>query len=520
MGKRDAGEVGGLTRACIYARVSSDTQADQGVSLSAQDHRCRQYADSRGWAVGEVYVDAGYSGKTLERPALQKLLQDARAGRFNVVLVYKLDRLSRRQRDIWGLLEDHLHPLSIGIQSITEPFDTWTPMGKAMLGMLAVFAQLERETIVERTRMGKRERHRQGKWNGGRVPYGYQRVEHGQLAPESHTAIWVEELFTRAAAGESPTTLAQDLSRRGVPTWDHDHRDGTGRAVPPWHANAVRGILRNPVYKGWVRQLGEVRPGDHPPLVDAKTWDAVQRQLAERRRGPRQVRPQFLVDGLLDCDSCGEPLRGTITKRAAGRSWRTADDPATGRCYYYVCARHRRLGSMEAHPARYWRARHIDAQVMEHVTAWLLDPTPFRNLIDRAGPEATGGPGGAAERIRNARREQGQIERRLARWQDAFEREAVDADHLRDRTASLRASWDAWQEHIAAWEAVAASPVAEETQAVLRNLRRIREGWAVLSPLERRAFLWDVGLTGVVDGRGVVHLHWTPGLEAVQALPP
>ncbi len=163
-----------------YIRVSTDEQAAEGQSLDNQEARIRAYAESQGWEVVEIYREEGYSGKTIDRPELKRLTNAIAAGQIDVLLVYRVDRLTRRQKDLWTLLEDVLEPNKVGFKSVIEPFDTTTAQGKAFLGMLAVFAQLERDTIAERTKDTLKNKRANGEWSG-RVPFGFRIGVNGQL---------------------------------------------------------------------------------------------------------------------------------------------------------------------------------------------------------------------------------------------------------------------------------------------------------------------------------------------------
>jgi site-specific DNA recombinase len=159
-------------RAVGYVRVSTDEQAREGVSLDAQTERIRALAVAKDWELVEIIEDKGFSGKNLERPGMEELIKSCRKGRADVCVVYKVDRLTRKQKDLWHLLEDIFDKNSVGLVSVTEPFDTTTATGKAFLGMLGVFAQLERDMISERTTEALGEKHRQREWVG-RVPAGF-----------------------------------------------------------------------------------------------------------------------------------------------------------------------------------------------------------------------------------------------------------------------------------------------------------------------------------------------------------
>ena len=161
-------------RVAIYVRVSTKEQALEGYSIGEQTDRLTKFCEAHDWTIVKVYTDAGHSGANQIRPALQDLIQDIKAGRIDKVLVYKLDRLSRSQKDTLELIEDVFLKNGTDFESMSEKLDTSTPHGKAMIGILAAFAQLEREMISERMSMGREARVKQGKWKGGHhAPYGY-----------------------------------------------------------------------------------------------------------------------------------------------------------------------------------------------------------------------------------------------------------------------------------------------------------------------------------------------------------
>ena len=157
----------------LYVRVSTEAQAEEGYSVGAQSERLQSYCKAMGWNSQELYVDGGFSGSNLERPQMQRLIGDVASGRVAAVLVYKLDRLSRSQKDTLYLIEDVFMPHGVDFISLNESIDTSTPYGRAMIGILSAFAQLEREQIKERTAMGRIARAKEGKRMGSRPPIGY-----------------------------------------------------------------------------------------------------------------------------------------------------------------------------------------------------------------------------------------------------------------------------------------------------------------------------------------------------------
>ena len=175
-----------MKRAALYIRVSTLEQAQEGYSVGEQKERLIAYCKAKDWLIADIYVDGGYTGSNIKRPGIQKLISET--DKFDLVLVYKLDRLSRSQRDTLYLIEEVFLPNGVDFISMQESFDTSTPFGKAMIGLLAVFAQLEREQIKERTWMGRVARAKAGLYHGGgKIPIGYDYVD-GHLTVNPYEA--------------------------------------------------------------------------------------------------------------------------------------------------------------------------------------------------------------------------------------------------------------------------------------------------------------------------------------------
>jgi site-specific DNA recombinase len=203
-----------LVRCAIYTRVSTEEQAKEGYSLAAQDERLRSHAKSQGWAVYKLYVDDGYSAASRNRPALKRLLFDASMSRFDVVLVYKIDRLSRSLKDLIDIVAE-LNQFDIGFKSCTELIDTTRPEGRLMFHQFGSFAQYERELIGQRTRFGMMKRLRGGLWNGI-PPYGYRIVE-GKLVVEPGEAERVRGIFEwYLRKNMGVVAISRELNRLGV----------------------------------------------------------------------------------------------------------------------------------------------------------------------------------------------------------------------------------------------------------------------------------------------------------------
>lgn len=278
-----------------YLRVSTDRQADKGYSLSEQEKRIKAFCNSRDWDLIKVYKDPGFTGSNLERPGLQKLIEEIDA--YDIVLVNKLDRLSRSQKDTLYLIQDVFAPHNCNFVSIEESFDTTTALGIAMVGILSAFAQLERSQIKERLKMGKEGRKKKGLWHGGHyIPIGYDYVD-GQLKINDE-AEQVKLIFQMFLNGASIRSIARHLNQNYTTRYTSWNYVGT-----------VRRVLANPVYIGMV---GEYK-GQHEPIIDKDTFEKVQVILDERKRGGKTPTGKHLLTGMIFCGYCGARVGAVVT---------------------------------------------------------------------------------------------------------------------------------------------------------------------------------------------------------------
>ena len=276
-------------RAGLYCRVSTDAQVE-GYSIDAQKQLLEAYCISKEISDYEYYIDGGYSGSNLNRPSIKKLLDDVRAKKIDYVIVYKLDRISRSQKDTLYLIEEVFNPNNIGFISIRENFDTTTPFGKAMIGILSVFAQLERETIYERTRMGMKERVKSGLWmGGGLTPLGYDYDRNtGTLVIKPKQAEMIRQVFKLYLEGMSPDIINDTLGMSGE--------------------TVVRKVLRSPVYIGKIPYKGEIYEGKHEHIISDELFYEVQEML--KKRGNNDLKKSsYLLSGLIYCGYCGAKFR-------------------------------------------------------------------------------------------------------------------------------------------------------------------------------------------------------------------
>ncbi|MFQ5986186.1 MAG: recombinase family protein [Thermoplasmata archaeon] len=258
-------------RAAIYARVSTEAQAQEGFSLEAQREKLQAYCEARGWVIADRYVDDGYSGREKKRPAYRRMLEER--DRWDTILVMKMDRIHRNSRNFMEMM-DRLRGWGKEFNSVQESLDTGTAMGRFVMDIIQRIAQLESEQIAERVYMGMRQKAKAWQSSlGAPTPYGYRRV-HGRLVVHEEQAPRVREIFRRALDGEPITWIAERLNRRG-------RRTNRGRTWSVW---SVRYILQNTVYAGYVLWDDLVRPGDHEPLVSPTDFLHILEGFLERSR--------------------------------------------------------------------------------------------------------------------------------------------------------------------------------------------------------------------------------------------
>lgn len=275
-----------------YIRVSTDSQAEEGYSLEAQEERLQAYAKAEGWPPLKLYIDPAYSGSNLNRPAMQELIKDIQDGHVMTVVVFKLDRLSRSQRDTLYFIEDILLPNNVGFISMTERLDTTSPYGRAMIGILSAFGQMERENIYIRTRMGMKERVKKGYWRGGGgVPFGYDYdKEQGILVPNPDEAPIVQKIYDMYLEGFSPLRIARITGLK--------------------YDKLITQILTRKSNTGCITYKGEEFPGKHEPIISLETYEKAMAVMEQRRKDKTTAKaPKHLLSGVCYCQNCGKKMR-------------------------------------------------------------------------------------------------------------------------------------------------------------------------------------------------------------------
>jgi len=315
-----------MQRCAIYTRKSTEEGLEQDFnSLDAQREACAAYVQSQkgaGWRLLRArYDDGGLSGATMERPALQRLLQAVEGRQVDIVVVYKVDRLTRSLTD-FARIVDIFDAKGVSFVSVTQQFNTTTSMGRLTLNVLLSFAQFEREVTAERIRDKIAASKKKGLWMGGPVPLGYD-VQDRKLVVNGAEAEVVQLIFSRYLTLGSVRRLKDEADRRGLVTkW---RTSGSGRATGgrPFSRGNLYQLLANPIYAGRIPHRGESYPGQHEAIIDSETWTRVQEQLranARRRRSATNATSPSLLTGLV-FDEAGDRLCPTHAAKG-GRRYR------------------------------------------------------------------------------------------------------------------------------------------------------------------------------------------------------
>lgn len=307
-----------MMRVAIYIRVSTEEQANEGFSIAAQRTKLMQYCELQEWDIFDIYIDEGFSGAKLERPELTRLRQDIQNKNFDMVLVWRVDRFFRNVYYLSTFLHE-MEMNKISFKSMTEGFDTSHPSGKAMLQMLAIFAEWERETIRERVTNALYERARQG-YHHAVAPFGYKTTPEGKLEPDEPRANVIRDIFYMRNKDKSLFDIINYIKAKYPPDLLSENKSLT----KPAHLSR---ILTNPIYAGKIKHNDEIFEGEHEGLVSEEVFN----QAVKRK----QYRPginNFLFRGILYCGLCGAKM---YTKKQGNKKFK--DNPH--KLFFYYCSK-------------------------------------------------------------------------------------------------------------------------------------------------------------------------------------
>ena len=350
------------TKQCaIYTRVSTDNQAEKEFSsCEAQEEKIRSFINSQNnWQVFKVYSDAGYSGATLERPALQQLLSDMKKGEIDMVLAYRVDRLTRSPKDFYQLIE-FFEQSKIDFISITERFDTSTPAGRLLRNIMLTFSQFERELTSERTKDKMLERAKKGMANGGLTPYGYLR-QNKKLIPHLKEAGEIKSIFEKYLETQSLSAVYKFLKEKGI----------KNKGGKNFSKTNIAHILRNIVYIGKIKHNNEIYQGIHEPIISGEIFSLAQKIHKEREKNFR-VYKNFLFGGLINCEECDSKMTSCFTNKKANGKLK--------RYYYYRCTSTLRQ-DWQACSVKQVSAERLENFALENLERISLDKNYLENLV-------------------------------------------------------------------------------------------------------------------------------------------
>jgi site-specific DNA recombinase len=436
-------------RVVIYARVSTEEQAEHGYSIDAQLDTLRTYCQIHQKTIVGEYVDRGVSGKSIEgRFQLQRLLRDAERGEFDEVLVWKINRISRRMVDLMKIIEI-LDKHKISFRSFSENFETETAMGKFALQMLGAVGELERNTIVDNVKMGMKQRARMGQWNGGRVlGYRSSQVIHGQrhrkdstleIVPEE--ASIVRKIFELYATGKGLKAIANQLNHEGYKT-------KRGNA---FSTDSIKQIITNPVYVGKIRfnrfeNWNERRrkgknpepilvDGEHEPIISNELWEKV--QLLQKKKAvtaPRQFDGQYTLTGLIRCPKCGAAMVASRTVNKLKNGTKIIRR-------YYSCGNFKSKGSAVC-SANSVRAEYAEQYVYQRIKEVVNNEKILKDIISNINEQKKENVQPLQKELNHLKQKISSLEAKRRKYFDLYEDELIDKESLVGRLEELRKESD------------------------------------------------------------------------------
>ncbi len=344
----------------LYIRVSTDRQANEGDSLEEQENELKKFCDYRRFKIHKIHVEKGKSGGNTNRPEYQRMIADVKAKKINAVVVKKIDRLSRSLLDFEAFMK-LLGEQGMEFISIKENFDTTSAMGKAMLRVALVFAQLEREQTSERLRDVFSYRASQGLYNGGIRPYGYTTVNK-ELVPYPKEREAVEQMAKKFLDTHSSTQTAAFLNGAGF-------RNREGKL---WDKRRVHHILQNPIYTGKVKWYDQLYQAIHQPIISDTQFEEIQRLFKNQHRRHDDQKTKAVLQGLLFCGHCHRPMTPSYSLNKFKIKY-----------YYYRCTstQSAEKGTSTC-MVKYVRLEHIEARITD-IFLSLSEEAHFRPLENR-----------------------------------------------------------------------------------------------------------------------------------------
>lgn len=453
-------------RARCYIRVSTDEQAREGFSLPAQEERCRQFMQSQGWDFAGIYNDDGYSAKDLNRPAMQQIIQDVKNKAFDVLVVYRLDRLVRSVMDLHYLL-DLFDKHDVKFKSVTEVFDTTSAMGRFFITLVGAMSQWERENLSERVKMGMERRFMEGK-RLGHAPFGYDMVDgKNKLVVNPEEAEVVKRIF-KMYKHHGMTVIAQKLNQEGIRTKTGVH----------WFSNQIEYILKNHMYIGQIRYNTKKDPeklitieSDHEPIISVEEFEQTQELIAKRKVGPaKALTSDYPFSGITYCARCGSSLYGG--KQAK-------ENRKNGYYYFYRCPGRHKKGICDQ---TIISEKRIAEAIFDRLN-WIAQEVP--TIPDDPDDTATE----LKRRTEHLEAEIKKIRKRRKKWQEAYAADAISLDDLIERTQEDREREEKLKKEMMSIPMEASRSASITQEEFVKAIQDIRKVWDQATRREQKELI-------------------------------
>ena len=496
-----------------YCRVSTDIQKEKGESIDNQKSRLSEYAKGKHQNI-KIYEDVG-SAKDTNRPALTRLIREIKEGKVKSVSVTKLDRITRSIRDLIDLLE-LFEDNGVDFKSITQPLDTSTAMGRGFLRLLGEFAQMEREMISERVGEDMRHRAKNGKWNGGVVPYGY-RVENKKLYINHEESEVIKKIFNKYIKLESLRGVTHWLNKNGCKT-----RNGK-----TWAATSISRILSNPTYIGklWYNKrsssktTGKLknRPkeewiksnGQHKPIISGKMFNRVQEIIKRQTREPRRKMSNYLLSGLVRCGKCGGGMSGYTQKKVTYKGDMVYP--------YYKCNTHKSKGDSVCE-GNSINKKMLESIVIEKVLE-LTESNKFKVDVKRALSAFNKKVKREENPLRSEKnrldRRSNEISRKKRNLLECLEDGTIDKELYKGRIVELNLELDKNRSKLYEIESKINDIGIEDISfnSVYESIGNFKNNWKHLDYTGKKDLLWSIISKVVVKGEKIkIDLFFLPSL--------
>lgn len=474
------------TLVAIYSRVSTIEQAEEGYSIAEQERLLIEYAEKNGCEVYKCYSDRGISGKNIEaRPALKELLRDAEENEFDMVITWKINRLSRKLSDVLKIVEI-FDRNKITFKSYSEPFETNTPAGRMQFQMMALVGEFERGTIAQNVKMGMCARAREGKWNGG-VVLGYDTIpiegagnkkrKETKLIVNDNEARVVRLIFDMYLDGKGYKAITNQLNKLGCKT-----KKGNNFSV-----GSIKDILMNPIYIGKIRynlrqdwsekRRRNINPnpiivdGIHEAIIDEQTWDKVQALMETKKGKPSRIYDgEYPLTGILKCPKCGA---GMVIMRTTN----TLKDGSKRRIAYYTCGNWKNKGTAICN-CNSIRVDKANEYVFSKLSELLSNDKMVKTIVDNVNKERIRKVNPTKKDLSKIDNELEKLDKKRAKLFEAYEDEIITKEEFKLRKEELMNRVKALEEEKAPLLVTLSDDVNEEVpyelvKSILGNFSKV-----------------------------------------------